>query len=148
MAPGVYFLGEIERDLDFSIPLKSNYTIEDGILKPHDLLDDTAVAVKVDSLGTVVVTGCSHSGIVNIVRKAEEVTKSEVYAVIGGFHLIGAKEEFIEKTIDALREMRVREVHTGHCTGLLAEYMFLREYKDSFNKIHSGYTVSFQGTDE
>ncbi|MHA1505982.1 MAG: MBL fold metallo-hydrolase [Candidatus Asgardarchaeia archaeon] len=143
VAPGVYFLGEIERDPDFFTPLKSNYTIEEGILKPHKLLDDTAVAVKVDGFGTVVVTGCSHSGIVNIVRKAEEVTKSEVHAVIGGFHLLSAKKDFIEKTINALKDMGVKEVHTGHCTGLLAEYMFLSEYKDNFKKIHSGYTVKY-----
>lgn len=146
VAPGVYFLGEIDRVHPELAPvLKGNYTLSsDGELVQHELRDDTGVAIAIEGLGTVAIGGCSHSGIVNIAEQAARVTGMNVFAVMGGFHLVSASRETISRVVEELKKMGVEEVHTGHCTGLVAEYAFLEAFGDRFRKIHSGYTVEFK----
>jgi len=145
VAPGVYFLGEVEREWpELSPLLESNYTIKDGELVRHELKDDTGMAVVVEGLGTVVIGGCSHSGIANIVRQAEKVTGERPFAVMGGFHLISSPDSVINEVIKKLRELGVEEVHAGHCTGLRAEHALLREYGERFRLLHAGHTVIYE----
>ena len=114
------------------------YTVEDGKMVKDDMLDDMSLAIKTRE-GLVVVSGCSHAGIVSITKKSKQVTGSqEVKAVIGGYHLIDAEDERIEKTVKNLKELEVKEIYTGHCTGLRAECKFLKEFGGRFEKLHSG----------
>jgi len=145
VAPGTYFLGEIKRNEEYVPEFKGLYTIEDGKLVRHELRDDTGLAVNVDGLGLVVLGGCSHSGIVNIVEQAMRLTKSDVYAVIGGFHLINSSNEFIDRVVRKLRDLGVSKVITGHCTGLRAEYRFLEVFGKNFIKMHTGYHTVLEG---
>ncbi len=141
--PGVYFLGEIPRETEFEPVPREFVSLRDGRAERDGVVDDTAVAVVVEGRGVLVLTGCSHSGIVNIVRRAAEVAGSKVFSVIGGFHLIGAERRRIKATVRELVRMGVEEVHVGHCTGLDAEYMLKEAFKDGFGKIHSGYTIEY-----
>ena len=70
--------------------------------------------------------GCAHPGIVNIVEKAKELTKKEVYLVVGGFHHppISVVEEF--------RDLGVKKVAPSHCTGDSVREAFAKEYKENF----------------
>ncbi len=146
VAPGVFFLGEIERKHpDLAPVLRENYTIVNGVLTRHELRDDTGIVVVVNDVGAIVIGGCSHSGIINIVKTAEKITGEKPYAVMGGFHLLGFTEEEINNIIKLFREEGVEEVHAGHCTGLRAEYLFLKEYREKFAKLHSGHTAVFGG---
>jgi 7,8-dihydropterin-6-yl-methyl-4-(beta-D-ribofuranosyl)aminobenzene 5'-phosphate synthase len=85
--------------------------------------DDQAVLVHVRDKGLVVLTGCGHSGIVNIVRHARRVTGiDQVYAVLGGFHLSGALfERCIPATVQALASFAPQVVVLAHCTGWKAQ---------------------------
>ena len=77
--------------------------------------------------GLVVITGCAHPGIVNIVKKAKELTKKDkVYLVLGGFHHppISCVKEF--------RKLGVEKVAPSHCTGDLVREAFRKEYKEDF----------------
>ncbi len=86
--------------------------------------------------------GCSHAGIVSIVKHAIRITGEErVRAVIGGFHLIDASEERIKRTVEEFQKLGVEEVYTGHCTGLRAEAAFLQAYGGRFHKLHSGMVI-------
>jgi len=138
---GVITTGEIPREerVDFERETTLGlYTIEAGKLVRDYMLDDISLAVRTRE-GLVVVSGCSHAGIVSIVERAKRITGSrEVRAVVGGFHLIDADDRRIERTVEALREMRVGRIYTGHCTGLRAECRFLREFRERFEKLHSG----------
>ncbi|MCC7363777.1 MAG: MBL fold metallo-hydrolase [Dehalococcoidia bacterium] len=86
--------------------------------EPH-LMDDQAVIANVKGRGLVVLTGCGHAGIVNIVRRAQALTGvDQVHAVLGGFHLSGPFfEPIIAPTIEALRGFAPSLVVPGHCTG-------------------------------
>jgi len=77
--------------------------------------------------GLVVITGCAHPGIVNIVRKAKKLMKKDkVYLVLGGFHHppISCIKEF--------KELGVEKVAPSHCTGDLVRETFRKEYKEDF----------------
>jgi len=77
--------------------------------------------------GLVVITGCAHPGIVNIVKKAKELMKRDkVYLVVGGFHHppVSCVKEF--------RELKVEKVAPSHCTGDLIREAFREEYKENF----------------
>jgi 7,8-dihydropterin-6-yl-methyl-4-(beta-D-ribofuranosyl)aminobenzene 5'-phosphate synthase len=68
--------------------------------------------------GLVILSGCAHTGIVNTVKHAQTISGiKKVHAVIGGFHLINAKPDIIEKTISDIRAIAPDYVIPGHCTG-------------------------------
>jgi 7,8-dihydropterin-6-yl-methyl-4-(beta-D-ribofuranosyl)aminobenzene 5'-phosphate synthase len=82
--------------------------------------------------GLVVITGCAHPGIAEMVRRAGQIDENGVYLVLGGFHLGGASRSRIAGIITAFREIGVQKVAPCHCTGDLAISMFAAEYGDDF----------------
>ncbi len=74
--------------------------------------------------GLVVVTGCAHPGVVEMVRRAQEVLGGDVALVMGGFHLRDASSEQLEAVIADFRQLGVRRVAPCHCTGDAARQMF------------------------
>lgn len=146
VAPGAYFLGEVEREPGVPIAdLPGARTVsDDGELVKHPMLDDTGIAVDVEGVGLVIVSGCGHSGIVNIVNQASKVTGSQPAYVMGGFHLLSLSEENLVDVTRSLRELGVEEVHAGHCTGLRAECTMLKSFGKRFKKLHSGHVVEIK----
>ncbi|MFH1424991.1 MAG: MBL fold metallo-hydrolase [archaeon] len=99
----VLFLGEVPRESGFE---QNEY---------NELLDDSGVVIKTNK-GLVVISGCAHSGIVNIIEHSKRVAGIEkVYAVIGGFHLRKTSQEQIEKTIEYFKEERIEKIMPCHC---------------------------------
>jgi 7,8-dihydropterin-6-yl-methyl-4-(beta-D-ribofuranosyl)aminobenzene 5'-phosphate synthase len=94
--------------------------------------------VLVTGRGLVVITGCAHPGVVNIVARAKEVTGEEVYLVMGGFHLGGASEAAIDSIVEDFRELGVQKVAPCHCSGDLARSIFEREYGEDFIRVGVG----------
>ncbi len=82
--------------------------------------------------GIIVITGCAHPGIVDIVRKAKDLTDEEIYLVLGGFHLGEANELELERIVNEFRKLGVRKVSPTHCSGDRAKQIFEEEYKDDF----------------
>ena len=147
ISPSTYYLGEIKQytDIDVEKYKKGFYTIlGTGEVVPDKLEDDTGIAVKVEGLGIIVISGCSHSGIANIVYQASKQLNDNVYAVIGGFHMIKYDRKDIEETIRAFKDLGVEEIYVGHCTGFKAEKILSDAYKESFTKLYSGLKMIFQ----
>ena len=82
--------------------------------------------------GLVIITGCAHPNIVNIVRAAKRQRNREVYLLMGGFHLLGKNREQLRKIISDLKQEGVVKVAPSHCTGDAAIAMFRREWGDNF----------------
>jgi 7,8-dihydropterin-6-yl-methyl-4-(beta-D-ribofuranosyl)aminobenzene 5'-phosphate synthase len=113
------FLGEIPRHFDFEgrTPLGQRIP-PDGTVEDDFLDDDSALAWR-SSEGLVIITGCSHAGICNIVEYAREVCDEPVVRdIIGGFHLQDPPVAQLKGTMDYLRETGVPEIHACHCTDL------------------------------
>ena len=126
------YLGEIERSNDFEAqkPIGYQAKIEKGF--GDYILDDTAL-VYLGQEGLVIITGCSHAGICNIVEQAKEVTQvNEVVDIIGGLHLMEPEREQLAKTKEYIEKLNLKELHACHCTDLnsktqLAEIAILKE---------------------
>ena len=105
---------------------------ENGEFKPDPLRDDQSLFIKSDK-GLVVIAGCAHRGIVNILRHAQKLTGIEsIYAVIGGTHLISASPRRMDSTITELRRFGIQKLGVSHCTGSNASAVLAREFGDKF----------------
>jgi 7,8-dihydropterin-6-yl-methyl-4-(beta-D-ribofuranosyl)aminobenzene 5'-phosphate synthase len=83
--------------------------------------------------GLVVMTGCAHPGIVEIVQRAKLMfPKESVYLVMGGFHLLNESRESVKNIIIDLKKENVQKVLPSHCTGGMAESVFEEVYGDDY----------------
>lgn len=94
-------------------------------IKEQSLIIDT-------EKGVIVITGCAHPGVVDLVKRAKEVVKKDVYLVFGGFHLASKSEAALKEMIGQFKEMGVRKVGATHCSGDRAIEMFKIAYKEDF----------------
>jgi len=108
IAEGVYTTGEMRRGL-----------VEQAL-------------VLVTNQGLVVVTGCAHPGIVEILHRAKQIGGNGIYLAIGGFHMSVASRREIKDIITDFRRLGVQKVAPCHCTGKQATKMFAAEYGKDF----------------
>jgi 7,8-dihydropterin-6-yl-methyl-4-(beta-D-ribofuranosyl)aminobenzene 5'-phosphate synthase len=122
LAPGVWVTGPIERrHPERNFPKGSTVVTATGPVE-DTVAEDQSVVVRTRE-GLVVITGCGHAGIGNILAKARELAPGvPVRAVLGGLHLFAADETALAWTADRMREAGVRELMGAHCTGLEAVY--------------------------
>lgn len=131
----VLITGEVDRTTEFERGFPIHQALRDGEWQPDPLiLDDQALIAHVAGRGLVVITGCGHAGIVNIVRYARKLTGvDEVYAIIGGFHLVGPLfDGIIPATADALVEIGPAYIAPGHCTGWRAQHALANALPDAY----------------
>ncbi|MBN2755368.1 MAG: MBL fold metallo-hydrolase [Candidatus Goldbacteria bacterium] len=88
--------------------------------------------------GLVLVAGCSHPGIVKMVKLAEKAAGNKIYAVVGGLHLKDSLIDEIAKTAKGLKALGVKRVIAGHCTGAAACDIIKKEFKTDFKKLETG----------
>ncbi|MGA8346217.1 MAG: MBL fold metallo-hydrolase, partial [Isosphaeraceae bacterium] len=90
------------------------------------IMDERFLAAHVQGKGIAIFTGCSHAGVVNICRHAQEVFPDvPLYALVGGLHLVAPNEDIIPETIAALRPFGLRVIIPGHCTGWRAVHALI-----------------------
>ena len=88
--------------------------------------------------GLIIITGCAHPGIIDIVRRAKEIMKTNVYLVMGGFHLKGMSEREIDEIVEEFRKEGVEKVGPCHCSGDLARKIFEKAYHKDFIRVGVG----------
>ena len=91
--------------------------------------------------GLVVVTGCAHPGIVEILRRAKALCGDPFYLVLGGFHLGGKGRREMEGILSEFRRLGVRKVAPCHCTGEQAMGMFRQEYGEDYLRAGAGKVI-------
>jgi 7,8-dihydropterin-6-yl-methyl-4-(beta-D-ribofuranosyl)aminobenzene 5'-phosphate synthase len=85
---------------------------------PDQFRHEIAIAFNVRGRGLIVLTSCSHRGVINAIKQAQAVSGiKKVHAVIGGFHLAPYKEDYVRDTITALKDIDIDYVIPLHCTG-------------------------------
>jgi 7,8-dihydropterin-6-yl-methyl-4-(beta-D-ribofuranosyl)aminobenzene 5'-phosphate synthase len=135
VGPGAIATGEIPRVVEFEKPPSRVDTpnaliqVRDGRMEADAVTDDQALVLNVGSEGIIVLTGCSHAGIINTIQHAIATTgRSRVLGVFGGFHLgfPGTPDSKTDSTIEALREIGSELLCPMHCTGMQA-MMRIRE---------------------
>lgn len=143
LMPGLTTSGEIERTTDFEAPEMELRTIREQRVEVDEVADDVSVFAVTRESGTVVLTGCSHAGIVNITRAARAMSGGGVGAVVGGLHLVEASAERITRTAAALNEEGVSRVFAGHCTGFPAQVELAGVFADRFAPLRTGDVLEF-----
>ncbi|HXU87347.1 MAG TPA: MBL fold metallo-hydrolase [Methylomirabilota bacterium] len=121
IADGLLLSGEMHTQEPFE-PIPEALKVEqDGAVVPDTFVGEQALIANVRDRGLVIVTSCSHRGIVGICRNAVRITGiPKIHAIIGGFHLSGLSEERVTKVVDAFSELGVDHVVPQHCTGIEA----------------------------
>jgi 7,8-dihydropterin-6-yl-methyl-4-(beta-D-ribofuranosyl)aminobenzene 5'-phosphate synthase len=125
--------GEVDRTTAFEtgMPAAHQADRDDGWQPDRVVHDDQAVVLHVRGKGLVVLTGCGHAGIVNIVRHARRLTGvDQIYAVLGGFHLRDG--DIIPATVEALAAEAPSVVVPAHCTSWKAQQALAAGLPDSF----------------
>lgn len=106
-------------------------------------LAEQALAVETEK-GLVVITGCAHPGVVEMVRHARQIGEGEVYLVLGGFHLGGVSGRRVERIIADFRRLGVQKVAPCHCTGDRAIEIFAEEYGEDFIRVGVGMVLDVE----
>jgi len=138
--PGLTTTGYIQRQTDFEevgLPLKTIDTQNRLVQDP--MHDDISVIGAVKGKGIVILSGCSHAGIVNITKQAIAMSGiSEVASIMGGLHLVEAPMERIVKTVDALHSLVSGSIYAGHCTGFNAQVELRKKFGTRFLPLQTG----------
>jgi 7,8-dihydropterin-6-yl-methyl-4-(beta-D-ribofuranosyl)aminobenzene 5'-phosphate synthase len=98
----------------------------DGLVEDN-LPEDTTLVINTRR-GLVIVAGCGHAGVVNILTDAsKQFPKTPVYGLIGGIHLFSANDQSVSWTADKFKEFAVQNFMGAHCTGINTVYEIRRQ---------------------
>jgi 7,8-dihydropterin-6-yl-methyl-4-(beta-D-ribofuranosyl)aminobenzene 5'-phosphate synthase len=144
IAPGIFFSGEVPRETVFEYP-DTRLKVAQGEKMIDDLLlDDVSLLIETDQ-GPVILLGCAHAGVVNVMNHFSSNTGHKVFrAVIGGTHLgyVNSPEQ-LEKSMDAFDDYQVGVVAVSHCTGQHAAAACCNRFGDRFAFACTGWSATF-----
>lgn len=146
VGPGAMTTGNIpwNEDVPFEPSPITIYHEENNQFVLDKTPDEMALCVNLKDKGLVVISGCAHNGIINTIKRCQEVSGvNEVYAVIGGFHL-GFPEvprEMTRQTIEKLKEIAPKVIIPQHCTGFRATAEIMNAFPDEYVQSSVGMKV-------
>jgi len=147
IADGIITTGEIPRTNDFenlSGLLLKITTNQDGKEVQDIVMDDLSVILQLKDESIVILAGCCHSGIVNTMNHAVDLTgSSSIIGIVGGLHLRDASKNRLTKTIEHLKGYPLSTIAPGHCTGLRGRASLMYAFEEQFKDIGAGSTLKF-----
>jgi 7,8-dihydropterin-6-yl-methyl-4-(beta-D-ribofuranosyl)aminobenzene 5'-phosphate synthase len=142
---GVMLSGEMHETVPGETIPASLRVERDGEIVQDTFIGEQTLIGHLRGKGLVVVTSCSHRGIVGICRHAARVSGvPKIHAVMGGFHLSGLGEERITFVVDELRRLGVDWLIPQHCTGMEAFIAIGRHLPAEMVVSSVGTTFSFE----
>ena len=102
-----------------------------GWIKEQSLVLETAE-------GPILITGCAHPRIVNIVQTAKKLLKQDVHTILGGFHLAGFEDNLVREIIQILKDRGIQKAGPCHCTGENAQKLFAQAFGKNYLKLGVG----------
>lgn len=142
LSENLYLFKNFTRENDFeSVNPKFFVKTDNGFVQ--DLFpDEIALGIKTKQ-GLVLLVGCSHVGIVNILEHVKKHLKLPVAAVIGGTHLVEAGEKRLKKTVAAFKTYEISTVAVSHCTGEAGMELLQKEFPAGFVLNTTGNVIEF-----
>ncbi len=137
VSDNLFIMTHFSRDPAFENTNQTMFLKEEGQYKKDPFSDEIAIGIKSDQ-GLVILVGCSHVGIVNILETFIQRTGLPIYAVIGGLHLVKEDDEKINTIIDYLKEKEIKMIGACHCTGKQGQTMLSQQLGEIFTSHHSG----------
>jgi len=126
------------------VPVNNTVEVADGVYIIGELYGppyEIAVAVETEK-GLVVLTGCSHPGVLKIAAKAMKDVGGSPYMIMGGFHMAGAPEKEVEEVVEGLISMGFRAVMPLHCSGEEIKQLLRSKYPDRYVRGCAGLTIT------
>jgi 7,8-dihydropterin-6-yl-methyl-4-(beta-D-ribofuranosyl)aminobenzene 5'-phosphate synthase len=142
----VLVTGQVERTTDFEPGFPIQYRRRGHDWEPDYMVwDDQGVIVQVAGKGLVVMSSCSHSGVINVLRNARRLTGvHKLHAFVGGCHLTGVTmEPVIPRTMEEMNALGFDYIVPGHCTGWKATHDLARRFPSAFIQSSVGTTLRF-----
>ncbi len=131
--PGGYATGPVERATEYERGNPYLLVKRGGRLDQDFFEGELAMVFAVKGCGLVVLSGCAHVGIVNIVKHAIAMTGiSKVHAIIGGFHLVNAQTDLVDRCMEDIHGFNPDYIVPTHCTGFETVMRFALEMPDQF----------------
>lgn len=127
--------GEVPRITRYEKGISSHRVfIDDEWNNDSEVREDVSLVAKVKGRGLVVISGCSHAGIINIIHEAQLLTgETHIHGVIGGLHLAGGvPEETMKVTVEEMKEINPKLLVPCHCTGWRARHLMSAEMPDAY----------------
>lgn len=119
LAPNLWLMSGFKRTHDFeTIPTRFVKDVN-GTMVEDDFADEICLIMDT-AKGLVVLLGCSHPGLLNIITTVHQQFGKPIYGVIGGTHLMEADNKRIDRTIAELQQMGIQVAGLCHCSGTLA----------------------------
>jgi 7,8-dihydropterin-6-yl-methyl-4-(beta-D-ribofuranosyl)aminobenzene 5'-phosphate synthase len=138
VSKNIIFLGEIPRLNSFESQT-TTFALENN--SDDFITDDSGLVIKLDN-EIVVISGCAHSGICNMIDYAKTITGiNKIRAVIGGFHLKYNNVQ-TQETIKYLKKQDIKEMYPSHCTKLPALAAFHNEFH--IKQLKAGMILNFE----
>jgi len=144
------FTKEVKKDIEKAgaklVEVKKPAQITEEVYSTGELgkrIKEQSLVIKTEK-GLVVITGCAHPGIVEIVKKVKEIDSCDVFFVLGGFHLLSMKESQIKEISKEMKELKVKKIAPCHCSGDLAREIFQKEYKEDFIEAGVGKKIKIE----
>ena len=129
---GVYLTGEVPRNIPTEFGDHMEIVDENGRHIKDPLLDDFTIAIDTKK-GLLILLGCAHAGLVNILQHIIEKTgKDRIFGVIGGTHLGFSTKGQIEEAVEILEQYQIQKIGASHCTGLHVTAGLSNHFKDRF----------------
>ncbi|QTA92629.1 Beta-lactamase domain-containing protein [Desulfonema magnum] len=143
IAPGLWFITDTERDPEL-VPNDFRLVIPEGEYFAPDLIKDDATLLIEGEKSPILILGCAHSGILNILNYVREEMKiSELTAVMGGTHLMYSETKDIPRIIDTLEGFSIDLIGVSHCTGMKAAVELAKHFGDRFEMASAGTVFNF-----
>ena len=130
---GIFLTGEVPRKTNFEKLDPSLYTEFDGKTVQDTFPDDQSLILD-NEKGLILILGCAHSGIINIIHHVMEQTGKETFSsIVGGTHLDFLTPEQLEGSITFLKKLKIEKIGVSHCTGMRAACRLQLEFGDRFS---------------
>jgi 7,8-dihydropterin-6-yl-methyl-4-(beta-D-ribofuranosyl)aminobenzene 5'-phosphate synthase len=129
---GLFLTGEVPRQTTFEKPDPRLFSETDGKTTRDLFLDDQSLILDTDK-GIVLILGCAHSGMINIIQHVvNKMGKGKFHSILGGTHLDFLTPEQLEESIRSLKKMDIEKIGVSHCTGMKAAFRLHQEFGDRF----------------
>ena len=129
---GLFLTGEVPRKTSFEKPDPRLFSEINGKTEPDIFLDDQSLIMESEK-GLILILGCAHSGMINIIHHVINQTgKQKFYAILGGTHLDFLTPEQLEESINVLNQLEIERICVSHCTGLRAACRLHLEFGDRY----------------
>ena len=140
VGPNVYLTGQIPRNSDFEKgdPKMTAFGANGEPIQPDPIHDDLSLIVDTDK-GLIVVLGCAHAGMINIVEYSlKMMNRDRIHAIIGGTHLGFSSDDQFQETLNVIDRYNIARIGVSHCTGPAKAAMLFAKMPDRFFFGHVG----------